>query len=158
MSGSYSQAHSLNRLNFLCGLLLQPLELACHGELLHGAHLVHQQDAAQVIDLVLKAAGEEALSFDDDRKAVFVQRPDAHPGGTLDLTGLLIAARVVQPTDQITIISANGVALRQKISEIPKSGRSARGSRLINLRDGDGVAGVARLADVAQSESIIETA
>ncbi len=72
--------------------------------------------------------------------------------GSLDTTGLLMAARIVQPTDQITIISANGVALRQKVSEIRQSGRSTRGTRLINLRDGDSVAGVARLADVAQTE------
>lgn len=77
--------------------------------------------------------------------------------GTLDLTGLIIAARVVQASDQITIISGNGVALRQRVTEIPKSGRSARGSRLINLRDGDAVAGVARLADIAESETSIVT-
>jgi DNA gyrase subunit A len=70
-------------------------------------------------------------------------------GGTLEVTGLLIAARVVQPTDQITLISSGGVALRQKVSDIPQSGRAARGSRLINLRDGDSVASVARLAEVA---------
>ncbi|MCL5998364.1 MAG: DNA gyrase subunit A [Chloroflexi bacterium] len=75
-------------------------------------------------------------------------------GGTLDVTGLLIAARVVQPNDQITIISANGVALRQKVSDIPQSGRATRGSRLINLREGDAVASVARLADVTQQEGV----
>ncbi|MCL4507547.1 MAG: DNA gyrase subunit A [Chloroflexi bacterium] len=76
-------------------------------------------------------------------------------GGALDTTGLLMAARVVQTSDQITIISANGVALRQRVSDIPKSGRGARGSRLINLREGDSVASVARLADVAQSEPVL---
>jgi DNA gyrase subunit A len=77
--------------------------------------------------------------------------------GTMDLTGLLIAARVVQASDQITIISGNGVALRQRVTDIPKSGRSARGSRLINLRDGDAVAGVARLAEIAESETSVIT-
>jgi DNA gyrase subunit A len=73
--------------------------------------------------------------------------------GALDLTGLLVAALVVQPNDQITLISTNGVALRQKVSDIPQSGRATRGSRLMNLRDGDSVASVARLADVTQTES-----
>jgi DNA gyrase subunit A len=68
--------------------------------------------------------------------------------GALDVTGELVAARVVQQTDQITIITSDGTALRQRVADIPKSGRSARGSRLINLRDGDAVASVARLADV----------
>ena len=66
----------------------------------------------------------------------------------LSATGQLVAARVVQPTDQITIITAAGVALRQKVSTIPVSGRSARGSRLINVREDDVVASVARLAEV----------
>lgn len=66
----------------------------------------------------------------------------------LDVTGELVAARVVQPEDQITIISANGVVLRQRVSDIPKTGRATRGSRLINLREGDAVASVARLARV----------
>jgi DNA gyrase subunit A len=73
--------------------------------------------------------------------------------GRLEVTGLLVSARVVQASDQITVISANGVALRQKVSDIPQSGRVARGSRLINLREGDSVASVARLADVVQSEN-----
>ncbi|MCS7055884.1 MAG: DNA gyrase subunit A [Thermoflexales bacterium] len=68
--------------------------------------------------------------------------------GALDVTGELVAARVVQPEDQITIISAGGVVLRQRVSDIPKTGRATRGSRLINLREGDSVASVARLARV----------
>jgi DNA gyrase subunit A len=68
--------------------------------------------------------------------------------GTLEVTGELVAARVVQPEDQVTIISANGVALRQRVSDIPKTGRATRGSRLITLREGDVVASVARLTQV----------
>jgi len=67
----------------------------------------------------------------------------------LEASGLLMAARVVQKTDQITIITSDGIALRQKVSDIPVSGRSARGSRLINLREGDSVASVARIAEVS---------
>jgi DNA gyrase subunit A len=79
-------------------------------------------------------------------------------GGTLDVTGHLISARVVQSNDQITVISAGGVALRQKVRDIPQSGRAARGSRLINLREGDSVASVARLADVAQTDAATQPA
>ena len=68
--------------------------------------------------------------------------------GALEVTGELVAARVVQPEDQVTIISANGVVLRQRVSDIPKTGRATRGSRLITLREGDVVASVARLTQV----------
>ena len=64
-----------------------------------------------------------------------------------DATGRLVAARVVQPTDQITLITADGVALRQKVTDIPASGRATKGSRLINPREGDTVASVARLME-----------
>jgi len=67
--------------------------------------------------------------------------------GALDVTGELVAARVVQASDQVTIISANGTVLRAKVDDIPKSGRATKGSRLINLRDGDVVASVARLSE-----------
>lgn len=66
----------------------------------------------------------------------------------LDVTGGLVAARVVQTSDQITIITANGVAIRQKVSDIRVTGRATIGTRLINLREGDAVASVARLAKV----------
>ena len=66
----------------------------------------------------------------------------------IETSGLLMAARVVQGTDQITIITSDGITLRQAVSDIPVSGRSARGSRLINVRDGDSVASVARIAEV----------
>jgi DNA gyrase subunit A len=66
----------------------------------------------------------------------------------LDVTGELVAARVVQSTDQITIITSDGTALRQKVTDIPISGRATKGSRLINLRDGDAVASVARLVNI----------
>ncbi|MCS6773173.1 MAG: DNA gyrase subunit A, partial [Thermoflexales bacterium] len=67
----------------------------------------------------------------------------------LETTGELVAARVVQPEDQITIISTSGVVLRQHVRDIPKTGRAARGSRLIALREGDSVASVARLRQVS---------
>ncbi|MBX7215252.1 MAG: hypothetical protein K1X39_14690, partial [Thermoflexales bacterium] len=63
----------------------------------------------------------------------------------LDATGRLVAARVVKPTDEVTFITADGVALRQKVTDIPASGRATKGSRLINPREGDSVASVARL-------------
>jgi DNA gyrase subunit A len=78
-------------------------------------------------------------------------------GGTLDVTGLLVAARVVQPSDQVTVISAAAVVLRQRVRDIPQSGRAARGSRLINLREGDSVASVARLAEVTETDALKPT-
>ncbi len=63
----------------------------------------------------------------------------------LPKTGPLVAARVVQEKDQVILISAKGVALRLRVEDIPKKGRPARGSRLMDLKDKDTVAAMARL-------------
>ena len=61
-------------------------------------------------------------------------------------TGKIAAARVVQMTDDLTIITANGVALRLKVKEVKQAGRATRGVHLIKPGEGDSVASVARIA------------
>jgi DNA gyrase subunit A len=60
--------------------------------------------------------------------------------------GRIVAARVVQAEDEITIISSGGIMLRLKTKEINSSGRATRGFRLMNLGAGDVVASLARIA------------
>jgi DNA gyrase subunit A len=64
----------------------------------------------------------------------------------LEHTGKIIAARVVQPSDELTLITANGVALRLKVKQVKQSGRATRGVRLITPQEGDAVASVARIS------------
>lgn len=60
--------------------------------------------------------------------------------------GKIAAARVVQKDDDLTIITANGVALRLKVAEVKQAGRATRGVHLIKPQHGDYVASVARIA------------
>jgi DNA gyrase subunit A len=62
------------------------------------------------------------------------------------IIGPIISARVVQPADDVTLISANGIILRLKVKEIKEAGRSTRGVRLMKPQTGDSVAAVARIA------------
>ncbi|MEN6570699.1 MAG: DNA gyrase subunit A [Anaerolineaceae bacterium] len=62
----------------------------------------------------------------------------------LDLTGKIIAARVVQDEDEISLISSGGIMLRLKVKAINTSGRNTRGFRVMDLGKGDLVASVAR--------------
>jgi DNA gyrase subunit A len=64
----------------------------------------------------------------------------------LNKIGVISAARVVQVSDDLTMISANGVVLRTKVEAISQSGRAARGTLLMNLGEGDSVASLARIA------------
>ncbi len=60
--------------------------------------------------------------------------------------GKIVAARVVHPKDQITVITANGIVLRTPVQGISRMGRSTRGVRVVNLQEGDSVAALAVLA------------
>jgi len=72
----------------------------------------------------------------------------------LDKIGKIAAVRVIQPADDLTIISQSGVLLRMKVSNISAGGRATRGSKLINLGKGDGVASLARIS-AADLKSIV---
>jgi len=61
-------------------------------------------------------------------------------------TGPIAAARVVQPQDEVTLISAEGMVLHTPVEKIPVRGRATRGERLMTLADGDVVASVARIS------------
>ena len=63
----------------------------------------------------------------------------------LTRTGEISAARVVQEADEVTCISSAGMVLRLKVADIRLSGRATRGSRLMDVKDGDTVASLARL-------------
>ncbi len=62
--------------------------------------------------------------------------------------GGIAAARVVQPEDDLTIISANGVVLRATVANIKQSSRSTRGVRLMDVDEGDKVVSLARIVKV----------
>jgi len=60
--------------------------------------------------------------------------------------GPIRAARVVQESDDLTIITASGVIWRTQVSAVQRSGRATRGLVVISLQNGDSVASLARIA------------
>jgi DNA gyrase subunit A len=60
--------------------------------------------------------------------------------------GKIVAARVVQKEDDLTIITSNGVAIRIKNKDVKQAGRATKGVHLIKPQEGDYVASVARIA------------
>jgi DNA gyrase subunit A len=65
----------------------------------------------------------------------------------IPIVGKIAAARVVQPEDHLTLMSAIGVVIRTKVAEISTGSRATRGVRLMNLARDDVVAAVARLEE-----------
>jgi len=63
----------------------------------------------------------------------------------LEKTGQLVAARIVQESDEITIMTSGGVMLRLKVKDIASQGRASRGVHIINLTKGHLAVSMARL-------------
>jgi len=85
------------------------------------------------------------------RGTLGVKTIDTH---AIDIVGRIAAARIVKKTDDLTIISINGLVLRTKVKAIRQAGRATRGVRVINLIEGDKVASIAVFApaDLKQIE------
>jgi DNA gyrase subunit A len=61
----------------------------------------------------------------------------------LDELGTIVAARVVDLKDEVTLISAKGMVLRTPVGNISRMGRATRGVRVMRLKAGDSVASLA---------------
>jgi DNA gyrase subunit A len=64
----------------------------------------------------------------------------------IKVIGKIVSARVVQKDDDLTIITANGVAIRIKNKTVKQAGRATRGVHLIKPQPGDSVVSVARIS------------
>jgi len=65
---------------------------------------------------------------------------------SLKSNGKIAAARVVQPMDELTIISAGGVVLRTRVKDVKHGGRITKSDLLISLEGEDYVASLARIS------------
>ena len=66
--------------------------------------------------------------------------------------GPLLAARLVNKEDEIMLITTGGVLIRTRVSEIREMGRSTQGVRLINLDDGEKLAGLERIIETDEDD------
>ncbi|MGF7139249.1 DNA gyrase subunit A [Roseimarinus sediminis] len=69
-------------------------------------------------------------------------------------TGALVAIKSVTDDDDLMIITEKGITIRMAVNSVRLMGRAAQGVRLINLRDSDTIASVARVSknnDVEES-------
>ena len=71
-------------------------------------------------------------------------------------TGKLIAIKSVDDTNDLMIITQNGLAIRLPVAQLRIMGRAAQGVKLINLKDNDVIASVARVINSDDSESNAE--
>ena len=75
-----------------------------------------------------------------------------------DKTGSLVAIKDVSDQDDLMIINKSGIAIRMEVANLRVMGRATQGVKLINLRNGDSIAAVAKVMkdedDVENDEEI----
>jgi DNA gyrase subunit A len=75
--------------------------------------------------------------------------------------GKVVAATLVQPEDEIMLITDTGVLVRTRVSEIRELGRATQGVTLIGLDEGAKLSGLQRIVEndaaIAEGEAESET-
>ncbi|QCP50571.1 DNA gyrase subunit A [Trinickia violacea] len=66
---------------------------------------------------------------------------------TSERNGKVVAATLVDPEDQIMLITTTGVLIRTRVSEIREMGRATQGVTLISLDDGTKLSGLQQIAE-----------
>ncbi|MET0963724.1 MAG: DNA gyrase subunit A [Noviherbaspirillum sp.] len=75
---------------------------------------------------------------------------------TSERNGKVVAATLVEPNDEILLITTGGVLIRTRVAEIREMGRATQGVTLIAVEDGTHLSGLQRIveSDVADVEDL----
>lgn len=65
--------------------------------------------------------------------------------------GKVVAAQLVEPNDEIMLITTGGIMIRTRVSEIREMGRATQGVILINLDVGEKLAGLERIVETDEN-------
>jgi DNA gyrase subunit A len=70
--------------------------------------------------------------------------------------GQVVAAALVRGEDEVMLISTGGVLIRTKVASIREMGRSTQGVTLINLDEGEKLAGLERVEEQGDDDDLLE--
>lgn len=109
-----------------------------------------------LVDMAVARAGVSLLTVCENgfgKRTPIDEYRLQHRGGSgvinikaTDRNGKVVAMRAVVDTDELMMITANGIMLRTSVSEFRDIGRATQGVRMIRVDDGDRVVAVARVA------------
>lgn len=110
--------------------------------------------------LVVSENGYGKRTFIDDEDGEQIYRITNRGGKGVktitisEKTGSLVAMKSVTDDEDLMIIKKSGVAIRMSVNELRVMGRATQGVKLINLKDDDSIAAVAKIAKQDDEESI----
>ena len=125
-------------------------------------------DDAVALGLEIGTAGDDVFVITDKgygKRTAIEDYPEQHRGGmgvnTIAMTdkkGQLVDMKIVQPDDELMIMSEEGVVVRTPVSGVSKLGRATQGVRVMSVADTDHVTTVAvsRPSDEPEEEEAAE--
>ncbi|NTV95066.1 MAG: DNA gyrase subunit A, partial [Thiobacillus sp.] len=133
-----------------------------------GVRGVRLPEGAKVISLLVAESEEQSVLTATENgfgKRTPVAEYTRHNRGgqgmnaiqTSERNGKVVAATLVEVTDEIMLITTGGVLIRTRVSEIREMGRSTQGVTLINLDKGEKLTGLQRVAESEAEEESGET-
>ena len=110
---------------------------------------------ATAVSLEVASAGDQLLTlttFGAGKRTPIEEYPKHHRGGSgvitfkiNDSTGAVVAARMVKDSQELIVISKDGIVLRTRMDGISIQGRSTQGVAVIKVAEGDSVGSVATI-------------
>ncbi|QSS97048.1 DNA gyrase subunit A [Psychroflexus sp. ALD_RP9] len=110
--------------------------------------------------LVVSENGYGKRTFIDDEDGEQIYRITNRGGKGVktitisEKTGSLVAMKSVTDDEDLMIIKKSGVAIRMSVNELRVMGRATQGVKLINLKDEDSIAAVAKIAKQDEDEDL----
>jgi DNA gyrase subunit A len=108
---------------------------------------------ARVVSMEVASTGDELLTMSVNgfgKRTPVKEYPTHHRGGggvltfqVTDKTGPVATVRMVKDSQELIVISQDGIVLRTRVETIRMTGRLAQGVSIINLAPGDALASVA---------------
>jgi DNA gyrase subunit A len=123
------------------------------GDQVVGMDVIHPDSNASLLVVTTKGLGKRT------HLKTFPRQGRAG-GGVKAITlvgksGHIAVARVVSPDDDLVVISTNGQVIRMFTDGIPHKGRPAQGVAVMNMREGDSVASIARIPRTDRSGKML---
>ena len=118
-----------------------------------GMDVIHTNSVASMLVVTTKGMGKRTQLKEYPRQG-------RAGGGVRSITiipkgGPVSIARVVNPDDDLVVISTNGQVIRIFAADIPHKGRPAQGVAVMNMREGDEVASIARIPRTDKSGKML---
>jgi len=132
------------------------------GRTARGVRGIRLQPGQKVISAILVEAGASVLTATENgfgKRTITDDYPVQARGGqgvisiqTDERNGKAVGAEMVNPDDEIMLISDQGTLIRTPVKDISEVGRNTKGVRLVGLKEGEHLAGIERILDMKNGD------